>query len=145
MTTVREMLEGKGPATVWTVHPEQYVYEAIHLMAEKNVGALVVEVFGKVVGIISERDYARKVILQGFSSRHTPVREIMSHRVLYVRPEQSVEECLALMTARRFRHLPVIDQGGRLVGIVSIGDAVKALLDGRGIPLSAAENYLPAE
>lgn len=140
MKTVRELLEGKG-GTVWTVHPDQYVYEAIHLMAEKDVGALVVAVFDKVVGIVSERDYARKVILRGVSSRHTPVREIMSRKVYYVRPEQTAEECLALMTEKRCRHLPVLDKE-KLLGIVTIGDAVKALLAGKEFRTEELENVL---
>lgn len=131
MTTVRELLQRKG-GKVWTIHPDQYVIEAIQLMAHENLGALVVALHGKVLGMISERDYARKVILMGASSMHTFVREIMTDMVYYLRPEQGVVECLAMMTDKRCRHLPVLDQD-RLIGIVTIGDVVKEMLAERGV------------
>jgi CBS domain-containing protein len=140
MKTVRELLEKKG-REVWTVSPTQKVFEALQMMADKEVGALVVINDDKVVGIMSERDYARKIILKGASSKETPVREIMSTKVVYVRPEQTAEECLALMTEKRCRHLPVLENE-RLAGIVSIGDAVKAVIADRDFMIGQLENYI---
>lgn len=140
MKTVRQLLEGKRNS-VWTIHPDQYVFEALQIMADKDVGALVVVNGGKVVGIMSERDYARKIILKGFSSRETSVREIMSPKVVYVRPDQTAEECLALMTDKRCRHLPVIEND-KLVGLISIGDAVKAVIAEREFMIGQLENYI---
>lgn len=140
MKTVKQLLEAKG-RDVWTIGPDQSVFEALKLMAEKEVGALVVVNSGKVAGIMSERDYARKVILKGASSRETPVREIMSTKVVYVRPDQRAEECLALMTDKRCRHLPVLD-GGKLVGLISIGDAVKAIIAEKEFMIGQLENYI---
>jgi CBS domain-containing protein len=124
MRIVLDILKTKGN-TVWSVHPCATVHEALKLMAEKNVGALLVIDEG-VVGIFSERDYARKVILEGRSSLNTFVREIMTDKVIFVRPDQSIAECMAIMTRARVRHLPVMD-GSRLVGVISIGDVVKEL------------------
>src|SRR5437870_2235385 len=124
MTSVAQLLHAKGHA-VWSIPQDGSVYDAIKLMADKEVGALLVVEAQKLVGIVSERDYARKVILQGKSSKDTPVREIMTDKVFYVHPEQSVEDCMALMTAKRIRHLPVLDDD-QLIGVVSIGDLVKA-------------------
>src|ERR671925_1964562 len=107
MTIVNQLLQAKGP-DIWSIAPDSSVYDAIKLMADKEIGALLVLEAGKLVGIVSERDYARKVILQGKSSRNTPVREIMTSKVFYVRPEQSIEECMALMTDKHIRHLPVL-------------------------------------
>jgi len=140
MQTVKQILEGKG-STVWTIHPDQYVFEALQLMAEKEVGALVVVNAGRLVGILSERDYARKIILRGVSSRETTVRDIMSNRVVFVTPEQTVEQCLALMTEKRCRHLPVLDEG-KVVGLVSIGDAVKATIAEKEFMIGQLENYI---
>lgn len=140
MKTVRQLLEGKRNS-VWTIHPDQYVFEALQIMADKDIGALVVVNGGKVVGIMSERDYARKIILKGFSSRETSVREIMSPKVVYVRPDQTAEECLALMTDKRCRHLPVIEND-KLVGLISIGDAVKAVIAEREFMIGQLENYI---
>lgn len=126
MKRVREILEVKGH-DICSIEPDASVYDAIQLMAEKGIGALLVIQDGKLVGLISERDYARKVILQGRSSKSTPVSEIMTSRVIYAYPEQNVEECMALMTEKRIRHLPVIDQD-QLVGIISIGDLVKSII-----------------
>lgn len=123
MKTVKQLLQSKG-RQVWSIAPEAMVYDALKLMAEKEVGALVVLEAGQVAGIISERDYARKVSLQGKSDRTTSVGEIMTAKVIYVYPEQTIEECMALMTDKRIRHLPVID-GGQLIGVISIGDVVK--------------------
>ena len=127
MKTVKQILDAKG-REVWTIQPEASVFEAIQLMAEKKVGALVVADGDKPVGIISERDYARKVILEGKSSQETPIRDIMTTNVVCTRLDQTVEECMALVTEKRIRHLPLVDHG-KLVGIVSIGDVVKAQRD----------------
>lgn len=126
MKTVRDILQVKG-ADVWTVAPDDTVYHALELMADKGIGAVVVLGEGRLVGVLSERDYARKVILKDRSSRETPVRAIMSERVVTVSPGTLVEQCMDLMTEKRIRHLPVVDEG-RLVGLVSIGDVVKAII-----------------
>jgi CBS domain-containing protein len=140
MTTVRELLERKG-GVVWTIAPSASVFEAIRIMAEKAVGALVVLEGSKLMGIISERDYARKVILQGRSSKDTSCREIMTGRVFYVAPERTLDECMALMSEKRIRHLPVIE-GGSLVGIVSIGDCIKTIVSKQEFIIEQLENYI---
>ncbi len=140
MKRVRQLLEEKG-GVVWTIRPDQTVFEALQMMAEKGIGALVVMSDRNVVGILSERDYARKVALKGVSSKETPVRDIMSTKVVYVRPDQEVEECLALMTDKHCRHLPVLDDD-QLVGIVSIGDAVKAIIAAKEFMIGQLENYI---
>ena len=140
MTSVAHLLHAKGHA-VWSVPPAASVYEAIKLMADKGVGALLVMEGQRLVGIVSERDYARKVILQGKSSRDTPVREIMTDKVFYVRPEQTVEDCMALMTAHRIRHLPVLDDG-QVRGVVSIGDLVKAIISEQEVRIQQLEQYI---
>lgn len=140
MKIVGQLLQNKG-RQVWSIDPGAMVYEALKLMAEKEVGALVVLEAGQVVGIISERDYARKVSLQGKSDRTTPVREIMTSRVVYIRPEQTVEECMALMTDKHIRHLPVLE-ADRLVGVISIGDVVKAVISEQEFMIAQLENYI---
>ncbi len=140
MKRVKDILEVKGRA-VWSIEPGASVYDAMKLMADKEVGALMVVEGTKLVGLISERDYARKVILQGRSSRSTEVREIMTSRVAYAQPDQTVEECMALMTEKRFRHLPVIDQG-QLVGVISIGDLVKSIIDEQKFIIEQLERYI---
>ncbi|MFB3816395.1 MAG: CBS domain-containing protein [Candidatus Methylomirabilales bacterium] len=140
MKTVAQLLRLKG-GQVWSIGPDAMVYQALSLMAEKDVGALVVLQGERLVGILSERDYARKVILRGKSSLKTPVREIMTDRVVCVRPEQSVEECMALMTEHRVRHLPVLVDG-RLAGVVSIGDVVKASIDEKDFMIQQLEHYI---
>lgn len=140
MTSVAHLLDTKGHA-VWSITPEASVFDAIKRMAEKEVGALVVVEGERLAGIVSERDYARKVILRGRSSSETAVREIMTDKVFYVHPEQTVEECMALMTAKRIRHLPVL-RGDRLDGIVSIGDLVKALIAEREVRIQQLESYI---
>lgn len=137
---VWHVLENKGH-DVWSIGPDNTVFQALQRLAEKNVGALMVLDGSELVGIFSERDYARKVILQGKSSSDTLVREVMSSRVLYVRPEQSVEECMALMTKYHIRHLPVID-GDRLVGVISIGDLVKSMISHQEFIIEQLENYI---
>jgi CBS domain-containing protein len=117
------------------------VYEALDLMAEKNVGALLVLEEGELVGIISERDYARGVVLKGKTAKDTPVREIMTERVVYVRLEQTVEECMALMTDKRIRHLPVLAEG-QLIGVISIGDVVKDVIAEQEFIIQQLESYI---
>jgi CBS domain-containing protein len=117
---VKELLDQKG-YEVYSVTPDTTVYDALKLMAEKEIGALVVLEDGKMVGIVSERDYARKIILEGKSSRETPVREIMTSEVIHINPDAKVEKCLGVMTKHHFRHMPVLEEG-RLVGILSIED-----------------------
>jgi len=140
MTSVAHLLHAKGHA-VWSIPPDALVYEAIKLMADKGVGALLVMEGQRLVGIVSERDYARKVILQGKSSRDTPVREIMTDKVFYVRPQQTVEDCMALMTAHRIRHLPVLDED-HVRGVVSIGDLVKAVISEQEVRIQQLEQYI---
>ena len=140
MTTIARLLESKGH-DIWSIPPDASVYQAIELMAEKGVGALPVVEGEKLVGIVSERDYARKVILKGKTSRETPVRDIMTDQVFYVRPEQTVDECMALMTAKRIRHLPVLVDD-RLVGIVSIGDLVKSVISEKDVLIQQLESYI---
>ena len=140
MKSVSQLLRAKGHE-VWWITPDTSVYDALKLMADKNVGALLVLEADNLVGIFSERDYARKVILKGKSSKDTPVKEIMSSQVFYVRPEQSIEECMALMTDKRIRHLPVLE-GNQLVGMISIGDVVKAIISEQEFTIKQLENYI---
>lgn len=140
MITVRELVERKGPE-IWSVRPDSTVYEALGLMAEKGVGAVLVLDGTQIAGILSERDYARQVILKGKTSKETPVKEIMSPRVVYVRPDQTVEDCMALMTDKRIRHLPVLD-GDRLIGVLSIGDLVKATISEQDFTIRQLERYI---
>ena len=140
METVRQLLEEKGHE-VWSIRPDASVFEAIELMAEKGIGALVVMEADKTVGLISERDYARSVILKGRASRETPIREIMTQRVICARPDQTVQECMALMTEKRVRHLPVME-GERLIGLVSIGDLVKAIITEQQFIIEQLEHYI---
>lgn len=140
MHFVSELLQAKGHE-VWSVTPDTSVYDSLKLMADKNVGALLVFDADKVVGVFSERDYARKVILEGKSSKELSVEEIMSPEVVSVNPSQSIDECMALMTNKRIRHLPVLE-GNRLVGIISIGDVVKATISEREVTITHLENYI---
>ncbi|MEX2535620.1 MAG: CBS domain-containing protein [Trueperaceae bacterium] len=138
--TTGQVLQQKGP-TVWTTTPEANVFEALALMAEKNVGALVVVSDGEISGIFSERDYARKIILAGKSSKNTPVSEIMTREVVTVAPSMTVKECLTLMTEKRVRHLPVVE-GARLVGVISIGDAVKSIIREQEYLIEQLQTYI---
>jgi CBS domain-containing protein len=140
MTTVSDLLAQKGH-DVWSIEPEATVFEALQLMAEKRIGAVLVITSGRPIGILSERDYARKIILLDRSSRQTPVREIMTPDPVFIRPDQTLEECMALMTARRIRHLPVV-QDDRAVGLISIGDVVKAKLSNQQFVIRQLENYI---
>lgn len=140
MTTVRQLLQAKEGA-LWSVSPDTTVYDALKLMADKNIGALLVLEGSALVGIFSERDYARKVILKGKTSKETFVKEIMTPDVLYVRPNQSIEECMALMTNKRVRHLPVLEEN-KVLGVISIGDVVKAIISEQEFTIHQLENYI---
>lgn len=140
MKTVRQLLEGKSRG-LCTIGPDAPVFDALKLMADNDIGALLVVENGKLVGIISERDYARKVILRGKSSHTTPVREIMTERVICVQPDRVVDECMALMTDKRFRHLPVIEND-KLVGVLSIGDLVKETISEQQFMIKQLESYI---
>jgi CBS domain-containing protein len=146
MTTVAELLKLKDShhADVHTVGPEQMVIEAIKLMAEKNIGAVPVVRAGKVVGIVSERDYARKMELKGRASAGTPVSDIMTHDVQTVGSQHTVEHCMNIMTDRRLRHLPVVDEG-RLIGLLSIGDLVKAAIAEQARLIEKMQEYIRGE
>jgi CBS domain-containing protein len=137
---VRQILANKG-ADVWSVTPEAPVIEALRLMADRSAGAVLVMRGGALVGVLSERDYARKVVLRGKSSQDMPVSEIMTSRVVCVRPDNSSEECLALMTDKHVRHLPVLEED-RVVGVISIGDVVKAILADQRFAIEQLESYI---
>jgi CBS domain-containing protein len=140
MKTVGDVIKKKGNH-VWSVTPGTTVYDTLKLMAEKEIGAVLVLDDGRPVGIFSERDYARQVILKGRTSKDTPVREIMSSRIVFVRPEQSIEDCMALMTDKRVRHLPVMHQGA-LRGMLSIGDVVKEMISEKEFLIEQLANYI---
>ena len=140
MKTVDQLLETKGRVVV-SVSPEAKVIDALRVMAEREIGAVLVVDNDRLVGVMSERDYARKVILKGKSSQDTYVREIMTDRVVYVRPQQTVPECMALMTNKRVRHLPVLE-GDRLVGVLSLGDLVKETISEQQFIIQQLENYI---
>ncbi len=140
MKTVQEVLQAKGH-DVWSVDAGASVYEALQLMAEKNIGAVLVVEGDKPAGIMTERDYARKVILLDRHSRETPVRDIMVWNPVCVEPRQSIENCMKIMTAKRFRHLPVTADG-RLVGMISIGDVVKAVISDQQYTIEQLEHYI---
>ena len=140
MTTVRHILDAKG-REAWSVSPGATVFDALNLMAEKNVGALMVLERGRLRGILSERDYARKVIIKGKSSRDTQVSEIMTPDPIVIGPDQSIEECMALMTAKHIRHLPVIEDS-QLAGMISIGDVVKSIISDQELTIRQLENYI---
>lgn len=140
MKTIRELLQGKSGG-LCTISPGARVFDALKLMAERNIGALLVVEADKLVGIVSERDYARKVILQGKSSHDTPVSEIMTERVVCVQPGNTVEECMALMSDKRIRHLPVIEND-KLVGVLSIGDLVKETIAEQQFMIKQLESYI---
>ncbi|MFQ5352281.1 MAG: CBS domain-containing protein [Candidatus Binatia bacterium] len=140
MKTVRQLLELKD-GEIWSIGPEASVYAAIELMAEKRIGALMVLDQGRPLGIVSERDYARKVILKGRASENTRVDEIMTRRVFHARPEHTLDECMALMTDKNIRHLPVMDDE-RLLGMLSLGDLVKAIIAEQQFTIEELEHYI---
>lgn len=140
MKLVRHILDSKGNE-IWSIKPRDSVLDAIKLMAEKKIGALLVMEDDRLGGIVSERDYARKVILRGKSSRDTPVEDIMTARVVITNPQETVENCMALMTQKRVRHLPVVEDG-RVVGVLSIGDLVKAIIAEQQFQIEQLENYI---
>ena len=144
MKVVAHILKSKADQTVYNIMPTASVFEAIKLMAEKNIGALLVMEGEKIVGMITERDYARKIILMARSSKDTPVRDIMTSAVMYVRPDQASEECMVLMTENRLRHLPVME-GGKLIGLVSIGDLVKDIISEQKFMIQQLEHYITGE
>ncbi|MGH8706976.1 MAG: CBS domain-containing protein [Burkholderiales bacterium] len=141
MATVAQILKTKANPAVHMVAPGTSVIDALRQMAEKNIGALLVGEGGKVAGIFTERDYARKIALMGKSSRDTPLHEVMTTEVLFVRPDQTSEECMALMTENRMRHLPVMDKG-KLAGLVSIGDLVKDVISEQKFLIEQLEQYI---
>ena len=137
--TVRQMLAGRGP--VISVAPQTTVFDALQLMAEHNIGAVLVLTGECLVGIFSERDYARKVVLRGLSSKSTPVGDLMTGKVITVDQSWTADQCMALMTQHHIRHLPVVD-GGQVLGIISIGDAVKAVVDEQRFEIGQLTNYI---
>lgn len=140
-STVRDILKSKPVSQVWRVGPQQSVYDALELMAEKNVGSVLVIEGERIIGILSERDYARKVALKNRRSRDTAVADVMTAPVLFVTPKENVEACMALMTEQRVRHLPVLENG-QLVGIISIGDIVKAAINDREFLIDQLIQYI---
>jgi CBS domain-containing protein len=144
VTTAADVLKSKPQQTVHTIAPTASVLEAVKLMADKNIGALLVMEGAHIAGIVTERDYARKVALMSRSSRDTPVRDIMTSAVMYVRPDQTSEECMALMTENRMRHLPVMDRG-KLLGLISIGDLVKNIISEQKFLIQQLEHYITGE
>jgi CBS domain-containing protein len=140
MITVKQILDEKG-GSVWTISPEAKVLEALKMMADKSVGALIVMEGDEIVGVISERDYARKIILKGRHSQDTPVRDIMSTHIYGVHYDTTADECMALMTDKHIRHLPVCE-ADKLAGIISIGDVVKAIIGQQKVTIENLENYI---
>jgi CBS domain-containing protein len=140
MTSVRDLLAIKGNA-VWSTTPESSVYQALQMMAEKDVGALVVLEGGKIAGMFTERDYARKLVLHGKFSRDTQVRDVMTEAVVTVGPKQTIAECMRIMTSKRFRHLPVVDEGS-MIGLISIGDVVRSIITDQQATIGQLEDYI---
>ena len=139
-STVQHLLQAKG-AEVWSVSPESTVYEALQVMAEKDVGAVLVLEQGKLVGVFSERDYARRVILEGRSSKTAPVRDLMARDVLSVGPDELIEDCMKLMTEKHVRHLPVM-KNDQLAGIITIGDVVKKMISDQDFTIHQLERFI---
>ncbi|HEV8247508.1 MAG TPA: CBS domain-containing protein [Polyangiaceae bacterium] len=141
MKTAAEILKSKAKQAVHSIAPGDSVFDALRLMADKDIGALLVMEADRIAGIVTERDYARKIVLMSRSSKDTPVREIMTSAVMYVRPSQTSDECMVLMTENRLRHLPVID-GGKLLGLISIGDLVKSIISEQRFTIEQLEHYI---
>ena len=144
MTTVAEILKTKGEAPGHTIQPDDLVFDALQLMADKGIGALMVMQGEAIVGIVTERDYARKIALKGRSSALTKVRDVMTTAVMFVQPSQTSEECMALMTENRVRHLPVVDQD-KLIGLVSIGDLVKNIISEQKFVIKQLQRYITGQ
>ena len=144
MKSVADIIRSKPDQTVYKITPGVLAYDAFRLMAEKNIGALLVAEEGKIVGIVTERDFARKVVMMDRSSKQTTIREIMTASVMYVRPDQTNEECMALMTDNRLRHLPVMENG-KLLGLVSIGDLVKDIISEQQFVIEQLQNYIQGQ
>jgi CBS domain-containing protein len=142
--TVRDILQNKG-GEVYSTTPQSTVYDAIRLMGEKNIGALVVTENGVVVGVLSERDYSRKVVLRGRTSRDTLVEEILSRPAITVRRKDSIEKCMQLMTSHRIRHLPVVSEDGRAIGLVSMGDLVNLVMQSQRHTIQQLQGYISGE
>ena len=140
MTTIAQLLNTKGDQ-IWSVEPKATIFEALEIMSEKEIGALLVMVDGKLTGIFSERDYARKVILKGKSSKETPVGELMTKKVFYIDSQKTINDCMAMMTAKRIRHVPVIEDN-QVVGIVTIGDVVNQIISEQEVTINHLENYI---
>jgi CBS domain-containing protein len=144
MTNIAHILKSKPDHSVYTITPTASVFDAVMLMAEKNIGALVVLDGEEVVGMITERDYARKIVLLARTSKETAVRDVMTARVMFVRPTHTSEECMALMTEHRLRHFPVMDKG-KLIGLISIGDLVKAIISEQKFTIQQLEHYITGD
>ena len=145
MTTVAEILKTKADAAVHSIAPTESVFDALKQMADKHIGALLVMEAGAIVGIITERDYARKIALLGRTSADTRVRDVMTRAVMDVQPTHSCQECMALMTENRLRHLPVVDDAGQLLGLVSIGDLVKDIISEQKFIIEQLEHYITGQ
>ncbi len=144
MKTAAQILQSKPSQAVHAITPAASVFDAVKMMADKGIGALLVMDGDAIAGIITERDYARKIILVGRSSKETPVTDIMTRKVMFVRPDQTSEECMALMTENRVRHLPILDSG-KLVGLISIGDLVKDIISDQRFVIEQLEQYIRGE
>lgn len=142
MTVVTDILKSKPEAVVYTIAPTDSVFDALQLMADKGIGALLVTQNDAIVGIVTERDYARKIVLKGRTSALTLVRDVMTSHVMFVGPTQTSEECMALMTDNRLRHLPVMSEDGKLLGLISIGDLVKGIISEQKFVIEQLEHYI---
>ena len=140
MTTIAQLLNTKGDQ-IWSIEPKATIFEALEIMSEKEIGALLVMEDGKLTGIFSERDYARKVILKGISSKETPVGELMTKKVFYIDSQKTINDCMAMMTAKRIRHVPVIEDN-QVMGIVTIGDVVNQIISEQEVTINHLENYI---
>tara|TARA_B110001454_G_scaffold154591_1_gene143896 strand:- start:1169 stop:1603 length:435 start_codon:yes stop_codon:yes gene_type:complete len=140
MTTIAQLLKTKGDQ-IWSVEPKATIFEALEIMSEKEIGALLVMEDGKLTGIFSERDYARKVILKGKSSKETQVGELMTKKVFYIDSQKTINDCMAMMTAKRIRHVPVIEDN-QVMGIVTIGDVVNQIISEQEVTINHLENYI---